>query len=170
MASKPRNMFQKNKTQETTEKGHTITKGWLIISVISCFSTVITRSRSSQSPKHFLQEQEAGDDGNRPDVLGNKTLELWGSAKKSNIDRIQAFQSKVLRTILDAPWYVSNRTAHHDLNIPTVQQFALNGFHKFDSSLDNHSNSLVNALSSLSHPLEPPCRLKRRLPRDLFVE
>ncbi|KAL1123068.1 hypothetical protein AAG570_002156 [Ranatra chinensis] len=31
-------------------------------------------------------------------------VEVWGSAKKSNLDRIQAFQSKVLRTILDAPW------------------------------------------------------------------
>ncbi|KAL1123870.1 hypothetical protein AAG570_001640 [Ranatra chinensis] len=30
-------------------------------------------------------------------------VELCGSAKKSNLDRIQAFQSKVLRTILDAP-------------------------------------------------------------------
>ncbi|KAL1123753.1 hypothetical protein AAG570_001526 [Ranatra chinensis] len=31
-------------------------------------------------------------------------IELWGSARKSNIDRIQSFQSKTLRTILDAPW------------------------------------------------------------------
>ncbi|KAL1138091.1 hypothetical protein AAG570_009786 [Ranatra chinensis] len=30
MASKRRNMFHKNKTQETTENGHTITKGWQI--------------------------------------------------------------------------------------------------------------------------------------------
>ncbi|KAL1138497.1 hypothetical protein AAG570_008560 [Ranatra chinensis] len=30
-------------------------------------------------------------------------IELWGSAKKGNIDRIQSFQSKVLRTILNAP-------------------------------------------------------------------
>ncbi|KAL1140682.1 hypothetical protein AAG570_000612 [Ranatra chinensis] len=30
-------------------------------------------------------------------------IELWGSARKSNIDRIQSFQSKTLRTILDAP-------------------------------------------------------------------
>ncbi|KAL1116177.1 hypothetical protein AAG570_005672 [Ranatra chinensis] len=31
-------------------------------------------------------------------------IELWGSDRKSNIDRIQTFQSKTLRTILDAPW------------------------------------------------------------------
>ncbi|KAL1138017.1 hypothetical protein AAG570_009712 [Ranatra chinensis] len=86
-----------------------------------------------------------------------------GPAKKSNLNIIQAFQSKVLLTILDAPWYVSNRTTHRDLNIPTVQQFALNRFH---SSLGN----LVNALSSLYHHLEPPRRLKRRWPRDLLVE
>ncbi|KAL1116599.1 hypothetical protein AAG570_005071 [Ranatra chinensis] len=85
----------------------------------------------------------------------------------SNLDRVQSFQSKVLRTVLDAPWYVSNRTTHHDFNIPTVQQSALNRLQKF---LDKHSNPLANALSSLSHPLEPPRRLKRRWPRDRHVE
>ncbi|KAL1122077.1 hypothetical protein AAG570_003483 [Ranatra chinensis] len=44
-----------------------------------------------------------------------------GSAGNSNIDRIQSFQSKILRTILDEPWYVSY-TLHTDLNIPTVRQ------------------------------------------------
>ncbi|KAL1123534.1 hypothetical protein AAG570_002611 [Ranatra chinensis] len=31
-------------------------------------------------------------------------LELWGSPRNSNIDRIQSFKSKTFRTILDVPW------------------------------------------------------------------
>ncbi|KAL1116488.1 hypothetical protein AAG570_004960 [Ranatra chinensis] len=60
-------------------------------------------------------------------------IELWGSARKSNIDRIQSFQSKTLRTILDAAWYVSNHTPHTDLNIPTVRQV-------LHSKLEAHPN------------------------------
>ncbi|KAL1131237.1 hypothetical protein AAG570_010855 [Ranatra chinensis] len=61
--------------------------------------------------------------------------------KKSNLDRVQAFRSEVLRTILD----VSNRTTHHDLNILTVQQRALNRFLKihFSQERDNYSNALI---------------------------
>ncbi|KAL1130983.1 hypothetical protein AAG570_012224 [Ranatra chinensis] len=97
-------------------------------------------------------------------------IELWGSAKKSNIDKIQSFQSKTLRTILDAPWYVSNRTIHNDLNIPTVYKVAQTRFRSFHTNLEAHPNPLISALSSHTHPLNPPRRLKRRWPRDLLGE
>jgi len=35
-------------------------------------------------------------------------LELWGCASKSNIAVIQRYQSKLLRSITNAPWYISN--------------------------------------------------------------
>jgi hypothetical protein len=35
-------------------------------------------------------------------------IELWGCASKSNIAIIQRAQSKILRAIVDAPWYVTN--------------------------------------------------------------
>jgi hypothetical protein len=38
---------------------------------------------------------------------------LW-----SKIAVIQRYQSKLLRTITNAPWYVSNQTLHSDLHIP----------------------------------------------------
>jgi hypothetical protein len=44
-------------------------------------------------------------------------LELWGFASKSNISIIQRSQSKILRMIVDAPWYVSSATLHADLGI-----------------------------------------------------
>lgn len=47
---------------------------------------------------------------------GRLVLELWGSAEPSNIKRIEVFQYKVLRTIVDAPLYVSNQIHHEYLN------------------------------------------------------
>lgn len=95
-------------------------------------------------------------------------VELWGSAKPANIQRIQSFQSKVLRTILNAPWYVSNHTTHNDLNIPTVTEVITAKFQKFHSSLSYHPNPLAQSLSTPNHPLNPPRRLRRQWPRDLL--
>ena len=95
-------------------------------------------------------------------------IEVWGSAKASNIVRIQRFQSKVLRSILDAPWYVSNLTIHTDLNIPFITDLIKSRFQKFHSKLSFHPNPLVQSLSSPNHPLHPPRRLNREWPRDLL--
>jgi hypothetical protein len=45
-------------------------------------------------------------------------IELWGCAKPTNTKILQTYQSKTLRGITGAPWYVSNKTIHEDLNIP----------------------------------------------------
>jgi hypothetical protein len=49
-------------------------------------------------------------------------IKLWGCASKSNIAVIQRCQSKILRAIVDAPWYVTNDMIHKDLGTPTVQE------------------------------------------------
>jgi hypothetical protein len=48
------------------------------------------------------------------------SIELWGCAKPSKTKILQTFQSKTLRDITGAPWYVSNKTIHEDLNIPLI--------------------------------------------------
>ena len=35
-------------------------------------------------------------------------IQLWGCTKQSNIVTIQRVQNKVLRNIVDAPWYIGN--------------------------------------------------------------
>jgi hypothetical protein len=45
-------------------------------------------------------------------------IQLWGCAKPSHTQIIQRLQSKILRLITNAPWYVSNFTLHNDLHIP----------------------------------------------------
>jgi len=46
-------------------------------------------------------------------------IELWGCSKPSNTKILQTFQSKMLRMISSAPWYVSNQTLHNDFEIRT---------------------------------------------------
>ncbi|KAL1124470.1 hypothetical protein AAG570_001096 [Ranatra chinensis] len=166
MASKRRNMFQKNKTQETTENevNHITTFGFLFQASAQAkslfkarFPSVLykapfvpkkvsegrealkeikesdlsTRASRRKEFERKLQDRKSTLSSENKLTLYNATLkptwtygvELWRSAKKSNLDRIQAFQSKALHTILDTTWYVSNRT-HNGLNILTVQQFA----------------------------------------------
>jgi hypothetical protein len=48
-------------------------------------------------------------------------IQLWGTASTSNIEILECFQSKVLRMITDAPWYVPNTVIWKDLQIPTVK-------------------------------------------------
>jgi hypothetical protein len=43
-------------------------------------------------------------------------IQLWRYTKPSNIAIIQRFQNKVLRNIVDAPWYVRNAELHRDLH------------------------------------------------------
>ena len=52
-------------------------------------------------------------------------VELWGSAKPSNLYKIQSLQSKILRKITHAPFYVSNQTIHSDLKVPFILDYAI---------------------------------------------
>lgn len=93
-------------------------------------------------------------------------IQLFGCAKKTNINSLQAFQSKILRTISGAPFYVSNSTLHTDLEIPSVREVAKSHYLRFHSRLTDHENPLVQQLSRINHP--PNRRLNRSWSRDLL--
>jgi hypothetical protein len=59
-------------------------------------------------------------------------IQLWGIASTSNIEIMEYFQSKALRIIMDAPWYVPNTIIGKDLQIPTVK-------HEINRYSYNHS-------------------------------
>jgi hypothetical protein len=44
-------------------------------------------------------------------------IQLWGCTKPSNIAIIQGFQNKILRNIVDAPWYERNADLRRDLHM-----------------------------------------------------
>ena len=49
-------------------------------------------------------------------------IQLCGTAITSNIEIIQGSQSKTLRSIVDAPWFVYNKYIHRDQKVPTFKR------------------------------------------------
>jgi hypothetical protein len=49
-------------------------------------------------------------------------IQLWGTASTSNTELLERFQSKALRMIVDALWYVPNTVIRRDLQIPTFKE------------------------------------------------
>jgi hypothetical protein len=49
-------------------------------------------------------------------------IQLWGTASTSNIEILERFQSKALRIIVDAPWYVPNTHIRRDLQLTSVKE------------------------------------------------
>jgi len=47
-------------------------------------------------------------------------IQLWGCARKNNVNTIQRFRNKVLKCIVDAPWYFRNSDLHRDLGGTTT--------------------------------------------------
>jgi hypothetical protein len=78
--------------------------------------------------------------------IGTYGLELWGCASKSNISIIQRSQSKILRMIVDAAWYVSNATLHADLGIRYVHDVIHQKCNKHHTILETHENPLLKTL------------------------
>jgi hypothetical protein len=73
-------------------------------------------------------------------------IELWGCASKSNVTIIQRSQSKILRTIANAPWLVSNHTLHTDFNIPYVSEVINERINKRLKKPESHPNPPVQTL------------------------
>ena len=79
-------------------------------------------------------------------------IAIWGCASKSNVSVIQRYQSKLLRTITNAPWYVTNQTLHSDLRIPYVHSVLQDYIHKHQWALEVHSNPSWNLYSTQHTP------------------
>jgi hypothetical protein len=92
-------------------------------------------------------------------------IELWGCAKPSNTKILQSFRSKTLRSITGAPWYVSNKTPHEDLNIPFITDVIKQRANRYRSRLSGHGNQLI---ADLSKPHANERRLKKWWPEDLI--
>jgi len=71
-------------------------------------------------------------------------IRIWGTSKNSNINKFQAFQSINLRYLTNSPWYVSNRSLHKDLKLPTISKLASNHYKKFHTNTINHPNPLIS--------------------------
>ena len=92
-------------------------------------------------------------------------IQIWGSAKKSHINKIQITQNKLFRLITKAPFYVSNQTLHSDLKMNTVIETATKSYSRYHNSLFDHPNILAKNLTN-PMPGNPP---KRKWCRDLLL-
>jgi hypothetical protein len=112
------------------------------------------KQQLEQNERRYSDEAEGGcSEGNLEKVEG-----------KYNCIMRSRSQSKILRMIADAPWYVSNQTLHDDLKVPYVNQVIKINSQKHHQKIADHPNTLL-------HPIiVPPFnnrRLKRTRPADL---
>jgi hypothetical protein len=92
-------------------------------------------------------------------------IQLWGMASTSNIDILEHFQSKVLRQISNAPWYVPNSVIRKDLKILTVKEEISHSGSCYFARIRNHLNDLIAPLNAPSNHR----RLQRLWPHDLLT-
>jgi hypothetical protein len=93
-------------------------------------------------------------------------IQLWGSASNSHLDILERFQSKALRMLINAPWFVPNATIRKDLSVTIVRQEVRKHCVTYRQRLTVHSNHLATTL-----PQGLTCNriLKRRYPEDLIT-
>jgi hypothetical protein len=76
-------------------------------------------------------------------------MQLWGTASTSNIEILERFQSKALRIIVDAPWYMPNTVIRRDLQTPTVKEEIRRYSSQYSARLSAHPNDPVVNLIEL---------------------
>jgi hypothetical protein len=92
-------------------------------------------------------------------------IELWGCSKPSNTKVHQTFQSKTLRKLASAPWYISNVALHNDLRIPYVTEVIRTYAKNHKNRTAQNKNQLIRAL--FNRP-EIGRRHNRMWPEDLI--
>ena len=75
-------------------------------------------------------------------------IQLWGCTSQSNRNITQRFQNRVLRSIVDAPWYIRNDNLHKDLDVETVNSVIKKYAQSHEQRLQRHIN--VEALQLLN--------------------
>lgn len=91
-------------------------------------------------------------------------IQLWGTTSKSNRSILERYQSKTLRLITNAPWFVTNKHILLDLDIPSVSQEIRNFSERYLQRLSDHSNPLAISLLDDSNEIR---RLRRTHILDL---
>jgi hypothetical protein len=67
-------------------------------------------------------------------------IQVWGTTSNSDIEILERFQSKILRLIVDAFWYMSNSVIHKALQIPTVKEEISRFSSPYDVRISVHPN------------------------------
>ena len=76
------------------------------------------------------------------------SIQLYEYTSSLDIELIQWAQSKILRSITRAPWYVRNENIHKDLQIPFVKDEFKTTKEKYILKLEMRPNSQARQLSN----------------------
>uniref|UniRef100_A0A1B6CGK2 Reverse transcriptase domain-containing protein n=1 Tax=Clastoptera arizonana TaxID=38151 RepID=A0A1B6CGK2_9HEMI len=91
-------------------------------------------------------------------------IQLWGCTSQSNRMIIQRFQNKVLRAIVNAPWYIRNDNLHKDLDVEIVDNVIKLYAQRHEQRLQQHVNIEAHQLLDNDDLIR---RLKRVKPFEL---
>jgi hypothetical protein len=92
-------------------------------------------------------------------------IELWRCSKPSNTKILQIFQSKTLRKLASAPWYISNVTLHNDLRLPYISKVIRTYAKNHKNRTEQNNNQLIRNLFN-----QPEIgRLNTMCPEDLIT-
>ena len=85
----------------------------------------------------------------------------------SHINKIETIQAKILRTMVNAPWYVRNEDIRKDLGIPTVKEEITRFATRCRVRIETHPNQLAAETCNTTNIAR---RLKRKHPIDLIKD
>jgi hypothetical protein len=90
----------------------------------------------------------------------------YGDLQKKQY-RHQRYQNKVLRCLINAPWYVHNSDIHRDLGVKTVASIIARHAISHENRLQHHINEETSRLLNVQHLIR---RLKRIKPFELVKQ
>jgi hypothetical protein len=93
--------------------------------------------------KSKLYKQQTSHIQNKLKPIWTYGIQLWGTASTSNLEILERFQSKGMRMIVDAPWYVPNTVIQRVLQIPTVKEGICCYSSQYSARLSAHPNGLA---------------------------
>ena len=85
----------------------------------------------------------------------------------SHVNKMDIIQAKILRTIVNAPWYVRNDDIRRDLGIPKVREEISRYSEKYKSRIATHPNRLA---AETFKTINMDRRIKRKHPTDLIKD
>ena len=88
-------------------------------------------------------------------------IQLWGCTKQSHTDIIQRFQKKVLRNIVDAPWYIRKADLQRDFQMEMVTNELRNFAKKHEERSLHHAK--VEAIQMLDNNEQVRRRKRKNL-------
>jgi hypothetical protein len=90
-------------------------------------------------------------------------IQLWGTASTSNIEILERFQSKPLRIIVDAPWYVPNNHIRRDHQMTSFKEEICRYSNQYSTRLTTRPNDQILTLVEIPGN----SRLRRHVLNDL---